>query len=167
MCRRLAFKLQKTVCVVFFYFIFYLLFSYAISSDPPVAFVGDDFRVGDRYALMFLVAPHSPVFSDAEGADVFAARRCGNCFITNNKGFLPMTGYDAILVHGKRNLLFETAAFMEPGKRYLIETSGRCLRNKLMCPREPTITSFSTKLGYTLCSLCNELILEKQKVISN
>lgn len=167
MCRRLVFKLQKTVCVVFFYLIFYLLFSFAITPDPPVAFVADDFRIGGKYALMFLVAPHTPIFTDAEGADVFTTRRCGNCFITNNKGFLPMTEYDAILVHGKRNLLSETAAFMEPGKRYLIETSERCVRHKLKCPREPTITSFSTKMSYTLCGLCDELIIEKQKIISN
>ncbi|XP_026755896.1 uncharacterized protein LOC113515805 [Galleria mellonella] len=159
MCWRQVSKLQKTVFIVLFYVILYLLILYAMSPDTTLTFVNDEMQ-GDKYPLLFLVAPNMPVFSDPEGADVFRSRRCGNCFITNNKGFLPISGYDAVLVYGDRSVLSQTAAFMDPGKRYLIESSEDCLRNKLRrCSMEPKITSYSSKESYDLCGLCH--LLEK------
>ncbi|XP_061720401.1 uncharacterized protein LOC133533669 [Cydia pomonella] len=164
MCWRQVSKLQKSVLIVLFYFTVYVLVSYSMSPDTDFAFVSDDLRVGDKYALIYLVAPRSPVFTDAEGANVFKSRRCGQCFITNNRGFLPMSEYDAILVLGDRSLLYETSAFMDPGKRFLIETSRKCVKEKLRgCSWEPRITSFGDNKPYDLCSLCEHLHRKRLK----
>lgn len=158
MCWRQVSKLQKTVLIVLLYLTIYLLISYAMTPETTMTFVSEELRVGAKYALIFIVAPAAPVFSDADGADVFKNKNCGKCFVTNNRGFLPMSEYDAILVYGERNLLTETAAFMDPGKRYLLETTKKCLGSKFKkCIREPRITSFSSKESYDLCSLCMNL----------
>lgn len=144
--------------LVLFYLTVYLLISYAMTPETTMTFVNEDISVGGKYALIFVMAPLAPVFSDAEGADVFRTKNCGRCFVTNNRGFLPMSEYDAILVYGKRNLLSETRAFMDPGKRYLVETSDDCIESKFRkCVPEPKITSFSTKESFDLCSLCQSL----------
>lgn len=157
--------IYKNAWRVLSYYVIYSLLTFAIIPEPEVTFVSDEFRIGGKYVLMFLVAPPRPVFSDSDGTDVFATRRCGGCFITNNKGFLPISEYDAVLVFGKRNLLSEAEAAMEPGKRYLIETESKCIKDKFKgCRKEPSITSFGTQESYTLCSLCKHLIQEKYKV---
>lgn len=163
MCWRQVSKLQKTVLLVLFYLTVYLLISYAMTPETIMSFVSDDVRVGDKYALIFVVAPLVPVFTDAEGADVFKPN-CGRCFVTNNRGFLPMSEYDAILVYGERSLLSETVAFMDPGKRYLLETTKKCISSKFMkCNWKPKITSFSTKESFDLCSLCASLHSKRLK----
>ncbi|KAM3959468.1 uncharacterized protein ACR2FA_006539 [Aphomia sociella] len=158
MCWRQVSKLQKTVLIVLFYLTVYLLILYAMTPETTLTFVNDDMQ-GDKYPLLFLVTPNMPVFTDPEGADVFKSRRCGSCFITNNKGFMPISGYDAVLVYGDRSLLSQGTAFMDPGKRYLIESSEDCLKNKLRrCSMEPRIISYSSKESYDLCGLCNHLM---------
>lgn len=164
MCWRQVSKLQKTVLIVLFYSTVYVLVSYTISPETNFAFVSDDLRVGDKYALIYLSSPGTPVFSDAEGAEVFRARRCGLCFITNNRGFLPMSEFDAILFPGDRITLLETAAYMHTGKRFSIETSRKCLINKLRrCSWEPHITSLESSQAFDLCSLCDHLHRKRLK----
>lgn len=148
-------KLHKSVYIVIAYLFTYLLISYVLTPEPTVTFVSDDIRVGDKYVFMFLVAPKAPVFTDVEGADVFQSRQCGQCFLTNNRGFLPMTEYDCILVYGDKNLLPKTGSL---SNKYLIESNNKCIRNKFKCVREPKITSFSSNKSYTLCSLCDEML---------
>ncbi|XP_028165987.1 uncharacterized protein LOC114356826 [Ostrinia furnacalis] len=148
-------KLQKTVLIVLFYLTIYLWISYVTTPSTTMTFVSEDLRMEAKYVLIFIVAPLVPVFSDADGANVFKNKNCGKCFVTNNRGFLPMSEYDAILVYGERSLLTETAAFMDPGKRYLLETTKKCIGSKFKkCVQEPRITSFSSKESYDLCSLC-------------
>lgn len=165
MCWRQVSKFQKTLLVALFYLTVYLLVSYALTPDATVTFVSEELRVGDKYVVMYLVAPKMPIYSDTEGAEVFTSRRCGRCFITNNKGFLPMSEYDAVLVYGERSLLSQTSAFMDPGKRYLIEAHKRCIRNKLKgCVREPRVTSFSSRETFDLCGLCKSLLKKRNGV---
>ncbi|KAJ0174381.1 hypothetical protein K1T71_010527 [Dendrolimus kikuchii] len=153
-------KIHKTVYIVITYLSTYLLISYVLTPEATVTFVSDDIRVGDKYVLLFLVAPKAPVFTDVEGAEVFQSRKCGQCFLTNNRGFLPMSEYDGVLVYGDKYLLTKTGTV---SNKYVIETNNKCIHRKLKCLREPKITSFSTNQSYTLCSLCDEM-LQKRKV---
>ncbi|KAJ8717553.1 hypothetical protein PYW07_005483 [Mythimna separata] len=162
MCWRQVSRFQKTLLALALYLTLYVLVSLALAPAASVSFVSDELRIGDKYVLMFLVAPHSPLFSDSDGAEVFASRRCGRCFITNNKGMLPMREYDAVLVFGERSLLSQTMAVMDPGRRYLLEARKRCLRNKLRrCFREPRLTAFGSRETYDLCGLCRRLHAER------
>ncbi|XP_075981444.1 uncharacterized protein LOC142980052 [Anticarsia gemmatalis] len=159
MCWKQVSKLQKALFIILFYMILYLVISYALTPEAKITFINDEFRIGDKYVMMFLVGSTSstPVFGDGDGARVFPTR-CGKCFITDNKGFLPMSEYDAVLVHGERSLLTQTSAFMDPGKRYLIESNKRCLRRKFReCVRPPRVTSFTTRERFDLCGLCRTL----------
>lgn len=167
MCWRQVSKFQKTLFVTLFYLALYLLLSYALAPDASVSFVSDELRIGNKYVLMFLVSPNTPVFSDSDGAAVFTSRQCGGCFITNNKGLLPMREYDAVLVFGERSLLSQAMAVMDPGKRYLIEAHKRCVRNKLRdCTREPQVTSFSSRETYDLCGLCRRLVEQRHEALN-
>ncbi|CAH0401090.1 unnamed protein product [Chilo suppressalis] len=158
MCWRQVSKLQKTFLIVLTYLTIYLLVSYALTPDTRMMFVRDEMRIGDKFAFVY-VAARAPVFTDTEGAAVFQG--CGNCYLTNNKGFLPISEYDAVLVHGDRSLLMD-AAFMDPAKRYLLESSHECITSKFKkCRREPKITSFSSKESYDLCSLCESLLKKR------
>lgn len=161
MCWRQVTRFQKTVLIVLIYITLYYVVSFIATPQPVINFVDDEVRIGDKYVFMYLVSK-SPVFSDVEGADVFKKRECGMCFITNNKGFMPISEFDAVLVHGEKKLLEEQSAFMDPSKRYLIETSQTCLAKKLeKC--SPRITSFSTRYNFELCSLCDYLQKRRQK----
>lgn len=164
MCWRQVSRKQKTLLIILVYFVIYNIISYAMEPESSFTFVRHDLKVGDKYAFLFLADDRrAPVFSDAEGWDVFKTRRCGNCFLTNNKGFLPLSEYDAILIRGEKNLLSKTSAFMDPQKRFLIETSARCVNNKLTkCFTEPKITSFSTSQSYNLCEICE--FLQKKRL---
>lgn len=163
MCRRQVSRCQKTLLALLLYLTLYLLASCALAPAASVSFVSDELRIGDKYVFMFLVSPRTPLFSDADGAEVFTSRRCGRCFITNNKGMLPMREYDAVLVFGDRSLLSQTMAVMDPGRRYLIEAHKRCVKNKLRgCIREPLVTSFGTRETYDLCGLCRRLHDERR-----
>lgn len=156
-------KLQKTLFIILLYLTVYLMISYALAPEVKFTFISEEFRVGDKYVVMYLVAPTTPVFSDVEAADVFSSRQCGRCVLTNNKGFLPMSEYDAILVYGDKRLLTQTSAYMEPGKRYLIEAKKRCLARKLSgCLHEPTVTSLSTREKFDLCGLCKSLLAKRK-----
>ncbi|XP_049877434.1 uncharacterized protein LOC126374736 [Pectinophora gossypiella] len=160
-CRQLS-KFCKLLIVIVLYFAAYVTIV-CMAPKPMYSFVSDDIRVGNKYVLVYLVGG-APAMSDAEGADVFRGRRCGACFITNNKGFLPLTQYDAVVVAGPRRLLADAAAFMEPEKRYLMEASPLCLQNKLLgCYSEPRLTSFATRDNFDLCGLCRHLH-EKRKM---
>ncbi|XP_026739032.1 uncharacterized protein LOC113501916 [Trichoplusia ni] len=164
MCWRQVSRSQRSLLVLLGYLALYLLVSYALTPDATVSFVRDELRLGDKYVLMFLLAPDTPPYSDAEGAQVFAARRCGACFLTNNRGFLPLSEYDAVLVLGERALLSHSAAVMDPGKRYLMEARRRCVANKMReCAREPVLTSFSSRQTFDLCGLCAELLRRRQQ----
>lgn len=139
------------------YSLIYFFLSIIARPDPIYNFVKEDLRIGHKYVLVYLIS-NTPVFTDAEGSDVFVKRQCGNCFITNNKGFLPLSEYDAVVVHGHRRKLVEASAYMDPEKRYLMETRTECLEKKLVgCGNEPKITSFSTRDTYDLRSLCRYL----------
>ncbi|XP_026321042.1 uncharacterized protein LOC113231085 [Hyposmocoma kahamanoa] len=157
MCWRQVSKFQKTVIVLLLYSFIYFFLSTIARPEPMYNFVKEDLRIGDKYVLIYLIS-NTRVFSDAEGSDVFVKRHCGNCFITNNKGFLPLSEYDAVVVHGHRSKLAEASAYMDPEKRYLMETRKECLEKKLVgCGNEPKITSFSTRETYDLRSLCHYL----------
>lgn len=157
MCWRQVSKFQKTVIVIVLYSLIYFFLSTIARPEPIYNFVKEDLRIGDKYVLIYLIS-NTPVFSDAEGSDVFVKRQCGNCFITNNKGFLPLSEYDAVVVHGHRRKLAEASAYMDPEKRYLMETRKECLEKKLVgCGTEPKMTSFSTRVVYDLGSLCHYL----------
>ncbi|XP_022817841.1 uncharacterized protein LOC111350464 [Spodoptera litura] len=160
MCWRQVSKLTKTLFVVIFYMTMYELIWYALGPTTEVTFISEDLHVGDKYALIFLAAgPEWPVFSDAEGAEVFRSRGCGPCFITNNKGLLPMSEFDAVLVYGKTALLSDSMAAMPPEKRFLLETYKRCMSSKLSrCIREPKVTSFVNFMVFHLCELCDKLL---------
>ncbi|CAG9795996.1 unnamed protein product [Diatraea saccharalis] len=160
MCWRQVSKLQKTVLIVLSYLTVYLLISYALTPETQMMFIKEDLRVGNKFVYIFLLArlPESPVFSDADGAEVF--KGCGNCFLTNNRGFLPINEYDAVLIHGDRNLLED--AYMDPAKHYLLETNNKCITSKFkICRRGLKITSFSSKECYGLCSLCKSLLKKR------
>lgn len=164
MCWRQVSRFQKSVLVLVLYLTLYLLASYALAPDASVSFVSEELRIGNKYVFMFLVSPNTPVFSDSDGAEVFTSRHCGRCFITNNKGMLPMSEYDAVLVFGDRSLLTQTMAVMDPGKRYLLEAHKRCVRNKLRgCIREPLVTSFGSRETLDLCGLCRRLVQEREQ----
>ncbi|KAH9639017.1 hypothetical protein HF086_003548 [Spodoptera exigua] len=160
MCWRQVSKLHKTLLVAVFYITMYELVWYALGPTTEVTFIHEDLHVGDKYAFIFLaVGPEWPVFSDAEGAQVFKSRGCGPCFMTNNRGLLPMSEFDAVLVYGKRALLSESMAAMDPEKRFLLETYKRCMSSKLThCIREPRVTSFINFEVLNLCELCDKLL---------
>lgn len=153
---------RRSLCILVLYLIL-LVIMFKVSPELPNTFLDENHRV--HYPLLFLSSAAGEPYSDAAAAEVFTSRRCGGCFLTNNKGFMPLADYDAVLVHGNRDLLSETIAFMDPGKRYLIETSLDCISNKLQCGKEPKVTSFSSREEYTLCSLCDELLRNQQKVL--
>lgn len=163
MCWRQLSRLYKTLFVAMFYLGIYNLVWNVLGPTTEVTFIPKDLHVGDKYALIFLAAgPEWPVFSDAEGAEVFRSRGCGPCFITNNKGLLPMSEFDAVLVYGKKALLSEDSAAMDPEKRYLLETYKRCMSSKLTrCVREPRVTSFLNYMVLHLCELC-DILLKKR-----
>lgn len=162
MCWRQVSKFQKTVIAILLYIFIYIFLSIIARPGPIYNFVKEDLRIGEKYVFIYLIS-NTRVFSDAEGSDVFLKRQCGNCFITNNKGFLPLSAYDAVVVHGHRKKLAEGSAYMDPEKRYLMETRKECLEKKLVgCGSEPKITSFSTRDIYDLRSLCHYLH-EKRK----
>nr|XP_049701060.1 uncharacterized protein LOC126055544 [Helicoverpa armigera] len=167
MCWRQVSKFQKTLLVLFLYLTVYLLVSYALAPDATVSFVSDELRVGNKYVLMFLLAPQQPVFSDAEGAAVFTSRRCGRCFITNNRGLLPLSEFDAVLVVGERGVLTQAMAHMDPGKWYLMEAVARCLRRRLVgCAREPRLTALGSRQVFDLCGLCSSLLQQRNASLS-
>lgn len=163
MCWRQLSRLYKTLFVAMFYLGIYNLVWNVLGPTTEVTFIPKDLHVGDKYALIFLAAgPEWPVFSDAEGAEVFRSRGCGPCFITNNKGLLPMSEFDAVLVYGKKALLSEDSAAMDPEKRYLLETYKRCMSSKLTrCVREPRVTSFLNYMVLHLCELCDMLLKKR------
>ncbi|CAB3244418.1 unnamed protein product [Arctia plantaginis] len=158
MCWKRVSKSQKILLALLLYLTLYLVVSYALTPAVKISFLSEEFRFGDKYVIMFLEAPRTPVFLDTEGADVFSSRQCGKCFITNNIGFLPKSEYDAILVYGEQTLLSQTEAFMDPEKRYIIETKPRCLWRKFKgCAHQPKVTSYSTRETFDLCGLCQRL----------
>lgn len=121
-----------------------------------VKFINDALRIGDKYSLIFLAAPGTPAFTDAEGADVFENRRCGRCFVTNNKGFLPMNLYDAVLIF--RETSDQETAMLQPEKLYNIETNMNCIRSKFKkCKQEPRVVALGSKETFDLCSFCDHL----------
>lgn len=162
MCWKRVSKSQKILLVLLLYLTLYLVVSYALTPEAKITFLSEEFRFGDKYVFMFLDAPRTPVFLDTEGAEVFSSRQCGKCFITNNVGFLPMSEYDAVLVYGEQTLLSKTEAFMDPEKRYFIETKPRCLWRKFKgCVHQPKVTSYSTSETLDLCGLCKRLQAKK------
>ncbi|CAD0202889.1 unnamed protein product [Chrysodeixis includens] len=164
MCWRQVSRFQRSLLVLLGYLALYLLVSYTLTPDATVSFVRDELRLGDKYVLMFLLAPDAPPYSDVDGAHVFAARRCPACFLTNNRGFLPLSEYDAVLVLGERGLLTHSAAVMDPGKHYLLQARRRCVASKLRhCVREPVLTSFSSRETFDLCGLCAALQQQRQQ----
>lgn len=150
MCWRRVSKFQKTVFIVILYTIIYFSLSLVLTPEPIYNFISDDMQ-GNKYALIYLVGK-TPAFSDSEGADAFKKRQCGDCFLSNNKGFLPLRDYDAVLIFGDE----DASVFIEPDKRYYLETSEDCLRRKLLgC--DVRVTSYSSRKEYDLCGLCRNL----------
>ncbi|XP_060805692.1 uncharacterized protein LOC132902871 [Amyelois transitella] len=159
MCWRIVNK--KTVQIVLIYLAIYLFISYIMLPETFYTFVSDEQRIGDKYPLIFLVAPRVPALTDAEGADVFKTRGCGRCFVTNNKGFLPIGLYDAVLVV---HINEQETAFADPDKFYLIESSQKCIKNKFKhCSWEPKITSIASKQTFDLCGFCDHLMKNMKK----
>lgn len=166
-------KLNRIVYNVIIYATTYFLISCLLARESTVTFVSDDMRIGDKYVLLFLVAPKTPVFTDVEGENMFKSRRCGQCFMTNNRGFLPMSEYDGILVYSDKNLIPKAVALSsKPGDsgqmvpdKYIIETDYNCIRSKFKkCVMEPKITSSSTNKSYDLCGLCDEMLKRRSLI---
>ncbi|KAI5637912.1 hypothetical protein NE865_09287 [Phthorimaea operculella] len=127
-----------------------------MAPTPIYNFVSEDMRIGDKYVLIYLFA-RGPIFSDVDGAEVFRSRGCGNCFITNNKGFLPISEYDAIVVHG------DMKTYVDPSKQYIMRSPRRCLERKLRgC--EPRMTSVATGEDFDLHNLCRHLHEKRNNV---
>ncbi|KAG6450965.1 hypothetical protein O3G_MSEX006858 [Manduca sexta] len=157
--RRQLSKLLRIAALLLFYLTVYFVISFAIAPEVTVSFINEDIRVGDKYVLMYLVAPKTAPFTDAEGAEVFDPA-CGKCYITNNRGFLPLKEYDAVLSLEDRRLSAES--FGE--KNYIIETTRGCIRNKLKgCVREPRIRS--AEETFNLCGLCKHLHAMRERKV--
>ncbi|KAJ2948749.1 hypothetical protein O0L34_g8010 [Tuta absoluta] len=149
MRRREVSKFVKVLIGCLVYSLVYINISFLMAPTPIYNFVSEDMRIGEKYVLIYLIAK-GPIFSDVDGADVFRNRGCGDCFITNNNGFLPTSEYDAVVVHGDRN------TYVDPSKLYMMRTPKRCLERKLQgC--EPRVTSVATGEHFDLYHLCRQL----------
>lgn len=157
--RRLS-RFRRPVLTLFAYITVYVVLSYAFAPKATVTFLSEEFRVGDKYAFVYLDSPSAPVFTDADGAHVFESRQCERCFVTNNIGFLPPAEYDAILVTiGDEK---PEMPAKERERRYRIETSDDCIRKKFKRCSEPKITSLNKLHVYNLCEFCAHLHSKKK-----
>nr|XP_021203678.1 uncharacterized protein LOC110385187 [Bombyx mori] len=156
-------KLQRTVLVVFCYLFVYLLIFYSIIPDAAITFVDEDFSVGDKYVFMFLSVPETRILKESDSVALFERRKCGKCFITNNRGFMPIREYDAVL-HLVNASVDEHPVGQE--KKYVIQTSKKCINNKFRnCVTEPVVLSFISKQYHDLCSLCRYLHLKRNSSV--
>lgn len=150
-CRVFA-KCKKCFIIVLVYILAFNIISYMINYKGRELFIARSLQLGEKYVFMYVESDALPMMSDADAARVFAG--CGRCVLTNNRGFLPMSEYDALLTHGRR----EPRSALEPSKCYMLRATDNCIRNKLVeCRAEHEVTSCATNKSYQLCELCHYL----------